>query len=116
MSSLLMLLKRVVIGPHDQADYRVWSLDPKGGLFSVQSMYKVQALLNLNPQPTSFIWHSALLSKCRLHLWLVYLGKVLTLDNLAKKGVHIVNKCCLCYENEESISHLVLHCLIAFRV
>jgi hypothetical protein len=41
------------------------------------------------------------------------LGKVLTLDNLRKRYVIMVDRCCMCKRNGESVDHLVLHCNVA---
>ena len=35
---------------------------------------------------------------------------MLTLDQLKRKGIPLVNKCSLCEENEETIDHLLIHC------
>ena len=42
--------------------------------------------------------------------WLAALGKILTIDNLRKKNMVLINKCGMCKRNEESIDHLLLHC------
>jgi hypothetical protein len=38
------------------------------------------------------------------------LGKILTLDNLKKKNMVLINRCGMCKMDEESIDHLLLHC------
>ena len=38
------------------------------------------------------------------------MGKVLTLDQVQKKGLVLANRCYLCQAYEESIDHLLLHC------
>jgi hypothetical protein len=43
-------------------------------------------------------------------VWLAALGKILTLDNLRKKNMVLVNRCGMCKKDEESIDHLLLHC------
>ena len=43
-------------------------------------------------------------------------GKILSLDNLKKRGFYITNKCCLYKENEENISHLFLECPFALKI
>ena len=37
-------------------------------------------------------------------------GKVLTLDQVQKRGWALANRCYLCQVHEESIDHLILHC------
>ena len=38
---------------------------------------------------------------------------ILTIDNLVKRNLPIVNRCCLCRCNEETVDHLLLHCKFA---
>ena len=35
---------------------------------------------------------------------------MLTLDQLKRKGITLVNSCFLCEEEEETIDHLLIHC------
>lgn len=103
------------MGPREELDTWVWSLDAQG-CFSIRSMYECHAIARLHHQPFPFIWRSILPSKYRFHLWLAYLNKVLTLDNLVKKGVQLVNRCSLGCQNMESASHLFMHCPFAFHI
>ena len=41
------------------------------------------------------------------------LGKILTIDNLRKRNLIVINRCCLCKLDGETIDHLLLHCEIA---
>jgi hypothetical protein len=41
------------------------------------------------------------------------LGKILTMDNLRKRHIMVVEWCCLCKKSGESIDHLLLHCEVA---
>ena len=41
------------------------------------------------------------------------MGGILTVDNLIKKNLPLVNCCCLCRCNEETVVLLFLHCKIA---
>jgi hypothetical protein len=45
--------------------------------------------------------------------WTATQGKILTLDNLRKKGVIVIDRCCMCKLNGESVDHLLLHCEVA---
>jgi hypothetical protein len=38
------------------------------------------------------------------------LGKILTLDNLSKRQVIVINRYCMRKKNMESVDHLLLHC------
>lgn len=45
--------------------------------------------------------------------WLAVLGKILTLNNLKKRRVIVIDRCCMCKMNGESVDHLILHCKVA---
>jgi hypothetical protein len=45
--------------------------------------------------------------------WTAALGKILTVDNLRKRRVVIVDWCCMCKDHGESVNHLLLHCSVA---
>ena len=46
-------------------------------------------------------------------MWTVVYGQILTLDNLMRRGCILVNWCCMCHRNEETVDYLLLHCPIA---
>ena len=50
---------------------------------------------------------------CNFLVWTAALGKVLTTDNLRKRRLTLLDWCCMCKANGESIDHLFLHCSIA---
>jgi hypothetical protein len=43
-------------------------------------------------------------------VWLAALGKILTIDNLRKKNMVLINRCEMCKRDEETIDHLLLYC------
>ena len=45
-------------------------------------------------------------------VWTAALGKILTIDNLRKRKVKIIDWCYMCKCNGESVDHLMLHCPI----
>jgi precorrin-4 methylase len=45
--------------------------------------------------------------------WSATLGKILTMDNLRKRYVIVVNMRCMCEKNGESVDHLLFHCVVA---
>lgn len=46
-------------------------------------------------------------------LWTVARDSILTIDNLVKRNLSLVNWCCLCRCNGETMDHLLLHCKFA---
>ena len=51
--------------------------------------------------------------KVSFFAWEVSWGKVLTLDQLKKRGRPLANKCFLCEKEEETLNHFLVHCLQA---
>jgi hypothetical protein len=45
--------------------------------------------------------------------WSAVLGRILTLDNLRKRHIIIVDRCCLCKRDGESLNHILPHCDVA---
>jgi hypothetical protein len=43
-------------------------------------------------------------------VWTTALGKILTIDNLRKRNIVVVEWCCMCKKIVKSINHLLIHC------
>ena len=43
--------------------------------------------------------------------WEIIQGNILTNDQLQKRGFSLANRCHLCLEDEETMEHLLLHCV-----
>ena len=70
--------------------------NPKPKLFSVETVVETK----MPPKVSFFIWTATL-------------GKLLTIDNLRRWKVVVVDWCCMCKRNGKTIDHLFLHCLVA---
>jgi hypothetical protein len=44
---------------------------------------------------------------------LLFQWKIITLDNLRKRQIIVINRCCICKKNGESVDHLLLFCEVA---
>jgi hypothetical protein len=81
-------------------------------MFEVKSFYRV-----LSPQGSSFpwksVWRSQAPPRVAFFVWTVVQNKILTLDNLGRRGLVVVNRCWLCETEGESVDHLLLHCVTA---
>jgi hypothetical protein len=42
--------------------------------------------------------------------WSAALGKILTMNNLRKRHIIMVDWCCLCKKSGESVNNFLLHC------
>ena len=60
--------------------------------------------------PFRTIWNPVISPTMGFFVWETSWGKVLTLDQLKRRGRALANRCFLCEEDEEDINHLLLHC------
>ena len=49
-------------------------------------------------------------------VWTAALGKILTVDNLRLRHIVVLDWCCMCKGDGESVDHLLLHCLVAHEM
>ena len=49
-------------------------------------------------------------------MWMAVWGKILTTDNIIKKGFSFFSWCCLCRRSGETVSHLLLHCDVTYAL
>jgi hypothetical protein len=98
-------------------DRIIWS-PSKRKLFEVSSFFGVLSIsLDRYEAGCSFpwkgIWKVKVPRRVSFFVWTASLGKILTLDNLRKRGLIVVEWCYMCKRSGESINHLLLHCEVA---
>ena len=49
-------------------------------------------------------------------VWSVALGKILSIDNLRKRHIIVVDLCVMCKKNGKSLNHLLLHWEVACAI
>ena len=78
-----------------------------------QMMFEYQVLSQYSEQSFSWksIWKQKIPSRVAFFVWTAALGKCLTIDNLRKRKVYILDWCYMCKCN--SVNHLFLHCPVA---
>ncbi|WMV30621.1 hypothetical protein MTR67_024006, partial [Solanum verrucosum] len=59
------------------------------------------------------IWKTRLPPKIKCFTWTTLKNAILTLDNLNRRKLQLVNRCFMCLNNLESVNHLSLHCPVA---
>jgi hypothetical protein len=60
--------------------------------------------------PLNSIWKVNTAPHIAFFTWTETLGKILTIDNLRRRGLPLVNWCCLSKKNKETVNHLLIHC------
>ena len=80
------------------------------GIFSVKFIYNDLSSRRVGLFPHGLIWSPSVPTKVSFFAWEASWGKVLTLDQLKKRGRVLANRCFLCCEEEESIDHIPMHC------
>jgi hypothetical protein len=89
---------------------RLWWFSSKKGLFKVKSFFSFLVGSVSRRFPWKSVWRTQAPSRAAFFAWSAVLGKILTVDNLRKRHIIIVDKCCLCKRDGESVDHLLLHC------
>ncbi|KAL5716954.1 hypothetical protein ACHQM5_010053 [Ranunculus cassubicifolius] len=106
-----------------EEDGREW-LWGKGGRFSVKSFYDVIAKEMAEEElreeeitrdfPYKRIWDVEVPFRICFFVWMVYLGRIQTMENLNERGMGLTNLCVLCEDGEEEdVNHLFLKCRCA---
>ena len=62
------------------------------------------------------VWHTDSIPKVNSFIWILLHNKLLTTENLRKRGINGPSRCALCNSDEETISHLFLHCNFSLLV
>jgi hypothetical protein len=89
---------------------RIWWIPSKRRTFEVRSFFQELYSLGGSPFPWKSIWRVNVPLRVSFFVWTVALGKILTLDNLRKRKVIVVDCCCICKKSGEFMDYLFLHC------
>jgi hypothetical protein len=81
----------------------------KSGLFEVKS-YKTLWYDGDTVFPWKSIWRVKVPLKVALFAWTAALGKILTIDNLCRRMVVVIDWCFMCKKAGETVDHLLIHC------
>ncbi|XP_028127279.1 uncharacterized protein LOC114323799 [Camellia sinensis] len=117
---LLGFLYDLHLGQADN-DALVWDCPRAKGIFTVSSFYGALVEDKCVFHGTLvYLWKSVWVpgtpSKVAFFVWTASLGRILTIDNLIRRGHILVNWCCLCGQVAESIDHLFIHCSVSSRL
>uniref|UniRef100_A0A2N9HQK9 Reverse transcriptase zinc-binding domain-containing protein n=1 Tax=Fagus sylvatica TaxID=28930 RepID=A0A2N9HQK9_FAGSY len=91
----------------------IWWQPSTKGIFEVRSYYSVLVQSSDTYFPWKRVWNSKVPSRVAFFIWTVALGRILTTDNLRRRRILILDWCCMCQSDGESVNHLLLHCRVA---
>jgi hypothetical protein len=92
---------------------KLWWIPSSKGAFEVRSYYRVLSSHGPISFPWKGIWRTKAPPRVAFFAWTAARGKILTIDNLCRRGMIVVNRCYLCKSDGESVDHLLLHCEVA---
>jgi hypothetical protein len=81
--------------------------------FAVRSLYKALLLCEGRGVPWKVIWKPKVPPQVAVFVWTAVMGRILTIDNLRRRTILVVDWYCMCKRSGELIDHLLLHCMIA---
>ena len=93
-------------------DKMSWKIDRTNGLM-VNAYYCLLVGYSEICFPWKSIWKYKIPSQVAFIVWTIAWGKCLTINNLRKRKVWILDWYYMCKYNGESVDHLFLHCLVA---
>jgi hypothetical protein len=92
---------------------KLWWIPSRKGTFEVRSFYRALSTQGPSSFPWKGIWRTKAPPRVAFFAWTATRGKILTIDNLRRRGMIVVNRCCLCESDGESVDHLLIHCGVA---
>lgn len=88
-----------------------WILS-KRQMYVVSSFYHAFSPPAGSPFPWKSIWRNKAPSRVAFFIWKTTFEKILTLNNMRKSHIIVMNWCFMCKKSGKSIDHLLLHCEI----
>ena len=103
-------MNKCFIKAQEGPDILRWGYSPRGS-FSVKEAYSIRISRNaVSDDIWKKIWIVNLWPKVALFVWLVARGRILTCDNLRKRGILRPYQCCLFFQVEEMMSYFPDKC------
>uniref|UniRef100_A0A2N9H4G3 Reverse transcriptase domain-containing protein n=1 Tax=Fagus sylvatica TaxID=28930 RepID=A0A2N9H4G3_FAGSY len=82
----------------------------KAGVFDSKSFYAALSNRSGVLFPWKSVWKVKAPPRVAFFIWSVAWGKILTCDNLMRRGYTMAGWCCMCQCAEETVDHLLIHC------
>jgi hypothetical protein len=96
-------------------DRLIWAWSASAA-YSSASAYNVLFTGQTVLQGAKELWKTRAPNSCRLFFWLALLGRCWTSDRLLRHGLPNHAPCALCSQEEQTIDHLLLRCVVSREV
>ncbi|KAL4200589.1 hypothetical protein AMTRI_Chr02g211910 [Amborella trichopoda] len=98
-------------------DELIWEIE-SNGLFSVKSCYNLffYDQWRWSNSNIAQMWKWPIPHKVQIFIWLAAQDKILTVDNLIKRGKILPNVCLLCKKDVKNGAHILIHCPFTTRL
>ena len=92
----------------EENDRLVWKGD-KNALYFVKANTALLEGSAGRIAPWKLVWNSIVSPKISFFAWEVWWGKILTMEQLKKRGFQLASRCPLCGNAEKDLNHFLLH-------
>lgn len=99
-----------------EGEDKLWWVHSKRRLYGVKSLYSVMSCHNGFRFPWKSVWLTKVSLRIAFFVWSATLGKIITMYNLWKWRVIVVDRCCMCKRNGEFVDHLLFHYEVAYVI
>lgn len=106
------MLGKVRLPPFPWEDKFIWRWNSSVE-FSIKMAYRNLLRDNKSLDSWMQVWNPHLISKMNFFGWTALHDKILTQDNLSKRGFQFPNRCVMCKLDKENVPQLFLHCAFA---
>jgi hypothetical protein len=86
----------------------LWWVPSRKGGFEVKTFYQALSVNGIIAFPWKSIWRTKAPPRVAFFVWTAARGKILTLDNLRRRGMVVVNRCWLCESDGKSVDHFFI--------
>ena len=93
----------------NEANHLRWNHTGRG-IFEVRSFYHLICSGGTQNFPWKSVWQVKVPPKVAFFTWLAAHAKNLTIDNLHRRKIWVLDWCFMCKRAGESVDHLLLHC------
>jgi hypothetical protein len=109
----VLAIAETIVFSEDE-DQLIWSYETNG-VYSSKSMYAIVNFRGVTPIYLPAVWDLKIPPRIQIFLWLLSQNKIMTRDNLRRRGIPKPMECSFCKEFE-SVHHLFFDCLVAKQI